>query len=113
MFENCSQLTSLDLTNFKTQRVVDMSNMFYNCSSLENLKVNFNTENVQYMNKMFGNCSKLSSLDISTFNTEKCTNFKDMFENDDGLNLTLNYKTCSNLKDVLPPYINPHDSSET
>ena len=42
MFEDCSSLTSLDLSNFKT-------------------------ENVQSMNSMFEDCSSLTSLDLSNF----------------------------------------------
>ncbi len=89
-----------------------MSYMFNNCSSLEHLNINFMTENVLNMQNMFSDCFSLSYLDISSFNTENCLNFEKMFDNDEGLNLTLNYKTCKNLKDALPVYINPHDSSE-
>ena len=38
MFSHCSSLTSLDLSNFNTNKVEDMSYMFYNCSSLTSLK---------------------------------------------------------------------------
>ena len=34
LFENCFKLKSLDLSNFNTNNVIDMSNMFYECSSL-------------------------------------------------------------------------------
>ena len=34
MFFNCYSLTSLNLSNFNTQNVTDMSYMFYNCNSL-------------------------------------------------------------------------------
>ena len=34
MFYNCNSLTSLDLSNFNTQNVTDMSYMFSNCNSL-------------------------------------------------------------------------------
>ncbi len=32
MFYNCSSLTNLDLRNFDTSKVTNMSNMFYGCS---------------------------------------------------------------------------------
>ena len=35
MFGNCNLLISLDLSNFNTQNVTDMSGMFYDCNSLK------------------------------------------------------------------------------
>ena len=37
MFSECSSLTSLNLSNFNTNNVEDMSEMFYGCSSLTSL----------------------------------------------------------------------------
>ena len=34
MFSSCSNLTTLDLSNFNTSEVTDMRYMFYNCSNL-------------------------------------------------------------------------------
>ena len=34
MFNNCSSLTKIDLSNFNTQNVTDMRWMFSDCSSL-------------------------------------------------------------------------------
>ena len=43
MFQNCSSLEELDLSCFKTDNVIYMSNMFNGCSSLEELDLsNFN-----------------------------------------------------------------------
>ena len=61
---------------------------------------------------MFSSCNGLKSLDISSFNTGKCRDFTDMFENDEGLNLYINNNTCSNLVENLPSYINIIDSSK-
>ena len=35
MFSNCSSLTNLDLSNFNTQNVTDMNDMFCDCGSLK------------------------------------------------------------------------------
>ena len=44
MFRECSSLTNIDLTNFNTNNVTDMNDMFYGCSSLKELNLNnFNT----------------------------------------------------------------------
>ena len=74
MFDNCSSLTSLDVTHFNTANVTNMSYMFFSCSSLTSLDVtHFNTANVTNMSRMFEYCSSLTSLDVTHFNTAKVT----------------------------------------
>ena len=80
MFFACSKLTSLDVTNFNTENVKNMVRMFYNCSALTSLDVTkFNTGNVTDMGYMFYNCSALTSLDVTNFNTMNVTNMRFMF----------------------------------
>ena len=82
MFYNCSSLTSLDVTHFNTAKVTDMSSMFFRCSSLTSLDVtHFNTANVTNMSSMFYNCSSLTSLDVTHFNTAKVKDMYCMFYN--------------------------------
>lgn len=70
MFALCSNLETLDLSHFNTEKVTTMAQMFYGCTKLHNLNIdNFNTENVSYMNGMFEGCSGLDTLDLSHFNT--------------------------------------------
>ena len=71
MFDQCSNLETLDLSHFNTEKVENMSNMFNGCTKLHDLNISsFNTENVTSMNQMFSNCSSLDSLDLSHFNAE-------------------------------------------
>ena len=63
------------------------------------------------MQYMFASCSKLKTLNISSFITTDVQNLENMFEKDEGLELYLNYKTCANLKEILPYYIHTHDVS--
>ena len=80
MFEECSSLTSLDLSSFNTANVTDMCGMFVNCSSLTSLDLsNFNTEKVTNMEAMFSCCYSLASLNLTNFNTASVTNMSDMF----------------------------------
>lgn len=80
MFNNCSKLTSLDVTNFNTAKVTDMSYMFSSCKSLTSLDVTkFDTRNVTTMEGMFSSCSKLPSLDVTNFNTVNVKNMMKMF----------------------------------
>jgi surface protein len=80
MFKDCSSLTTLDLSNFKTENVGYMDFMFYGCSHLSSLDLSgFRTDNAKSMYGMFTNCSNLTSLDVSSFRTDKVTNMGLMF----------------------------------
>ena len=80
MFQSCSRLTSLDITNFNTANVTDMSCMFQSCTKLTSLDVtNFNTAKVKNMIRMFSNCQALTSLNVTNFNTEKILDMSYMF----------------------------------
>ena len=49
-----------------------MERMFYGCSNLNSLNLsNFNTSSVTTMKEMFSSCIKLISLDLSNFNALK------------------------------------------
>ena len=90
MFEGCSSLQELDLSNFNTNNVTDMSFMFCGCSSLRELDLsNFNTENVTNMECMFDGCSSLQELDLSNFNTNNVTDMSFMFNG------------CSSLRELV------------
>ena len=53
MFYRCSSLYSIDLTNFNTNNVTNMSGMLSDCSSLYSIDLtNFNTNNVTNMSGM-------------------------------------------------------------
>ena len=80
MFMNCSSLKTIDTSKFNTAKVKDMQFMFYNCSSLQTLDVsNFNTSNVTDMTNMFYNCKLLKNIDLTNFDTSKVTDFSRMF----------------------------------
>lgn len=80
MFEDCSKLTSLDVSDFDTSSVTNMVSLFSGCSKLTSLDMsNFDTSNVTVMNAMFRNCSSLIKLDLSSFNISKVTGVSTMF----------------------------------
>mgnify|MGYP002551625474 FL=1 len=67
MFFDCSNLTSLDLSSFKTSKVTIMNAMFSGCSDLTELDLaSFNTKDVTNMHQMFYNCEKLLKIYIGT-----------------------------------------------
>ena len=60
MFNRCSSLTNIDLSNFNTNNIIDIRGMFRGCLSLKNINIsNFNTNNTTNMRFMFYNCEKL------------------------------------------------------
>ncbi|MBE6283490.1 MAG: BspA family leucine-rich repeat surface protein [Mediterranea massiliensis] len=81
MFRGCSSLESLDLSSFNTGNVTSMTYMFYYCSSLQSITFgnSFNTANVTDMSYMFSHCSAFTSLDLSSFNTANVTDMSYMF----------------------------------
>ena len=80
MFENCEDLTELDVSSLDTTKVTNMAHMFSKCSNLTELDVsNFDTTQVTNMSYMFANCSNLTELDVSSFDTKQVTNMSYMF----------------------------------
>ena len=98
MFASSSNLTSLDLSNFDTSKVTNMSNMFSTMFSLSSLNVsNFDTSKVMNMDYMFAFLYSLTSLNLSNFDTSKVANMSSMFYNSFGftsLNLS-NFDTSN------------------
>ena len=83
MFRSCKELHSLDLSNFDTSNVTNMSNMF--CDIGTNLDLsNFDTSNVKNMSMMFF-AYPGTNLNLSNFDTSNVTNMSSMFENSAGM----------------------------
>lgn len=75
-----SKLASLDLSNFDTSKVTDMSDMFSDAENLISLNLsNFDTSNVTNMYRMFNYMPNLTSLNVSSFDTSKVTDMSFMF----------------------------------
>ena len=80
MFAGLISLKSLNLMKFDTSSVTNMNYMFYECILLTSLNLtSFRTFNVQSMNAMFAFCLSLISLDLSNFFTPLIDEFKAMF----------------------------------
>jgi surface protein len=54
---------------------------------------------------MFASCSSLHNLDLSSFNTEKCKVFTNMFDKVDKLTVKVNATTSRNLIDAIKDYV--------
>lgn len=80
MFGNDSSIVSLDLSNFDTSNVTRMAYMFYSCENLKNLNLSsFDTSKVTTMRWMFYSAKSLNIVDLSSFNTANVTNMNNMF----------------------------------
>ncbi len=69
MFAHCSNLTTIDVSNFDTQNVEEWKA----CSLIATLPSSTSptsTQNVMTMGWMFYRCTNLEELNISNFNTE-------------------------------------------
>ena len=103
MFEGCTSLKSVNLSNINTSKVESMIGMFYECSSLESIDLsNLDTSNVTYMQDMFYNCTSLKSIDLINLNTSKVHNMSNMFY---GCN-SLQFVNFSNIKTSSLKYLN-------
>ena len=82
MFYNCSNLTQLDTSNWDTSQVTNMYCMFRSCSLLTEADLsNFKTDLVGNMSYMFSDCKSLTQLDVSNFVTSNVTDMLSMFYN--------------------------------
>ena len=87
-FELCSNLISIDLTEFDLSNVVSFRRTFYNCP-LSDIKIaNSTIANVENMGQMFYSCS-ISSLDLSIFDTSKVTDMNGLFYDNKWVSLNL------------------------
>ena len=77
---NADKIEKIDLLNFDSSLVTDMSSMFLGCSSLKSVELsNFDTSLTIKMNFMFFGCSSLQIIDLSNFKTSLVTNMNYMF----------------------------------
>ncbi len=80
LYNNPDSTTCLDLSDWDTSAVMDMSSMFYGASSLTSLDLsNWDTSAVMDMNNMFCGASSLTSLDLSNWDTSAVTDMNYMF----------------------------------
>lgn len=81
MFERCSELVELDVSNLDTSNTTNMGCMFQDCSNLRTLDLrNFDTRRVTDMDQMFYNCEKLEYVDLSSFDIKNVKSMRSMFK---------------------------------
>ena len=80
MFEDCTGITSIDLSNFDMSKVKSMIAMFRKCTNLISVKFpNSNTVNLTNMNFMFVLCENLTNVNITSLNTKNVEHMNALF----------------------------------
>ena len=80
MFNGMRNLVAIDLSEFDTSNVVDMSYMFSECTNLVSLDLsNIDISSVTNMNYMFNSCSSLTRIDLSNLVASSVTTMMNMF----------------------------------
>ena len=90
MFFACKSLASIDISNFNSQNLVNISSMFAYCSNLKEIKGlnNFKSNIIENLNYLFSGCTSLTTIDLTDFNTKNVKTMEGMFNN------------CINLKEI-------------
>jgi len=117
VFEYCYALKKIDLSSFKTDKVSNMSYMFYKCIQLEEIifePSKFKTNSVNSMGHMFNECNSLKSINFNGFDTQKvkfmcymfykCQQLLNIdlstFKNENVENMDCMFDGCSNLQEL-------------
>ena len=93
MFNGCSKLVSIDLSNFIFSNAKSFNNFFSDCIILKNItfRIGEKATKVEEYEAMFLNCINLSSIDLSGFSFVNAKYLNWMFFN------------CSNLEELILP----------
>ena len=81
MFRGCQNLKNVNIKNIDTSKLLNMKSLFHYCINLKNIEGlnTINTSNVNNMSTMFHLCIALKSIDLSSFDTSKVTSMEGMF----------------------------------
>lgn len=107
-FQGCSSLMSVDMSDWNTSSITNMSNMFNGCSNLNLLNLNaIDTSAVTTMAGMLQDCSDLVDLSIDAISTDSLTDMSDMFNGCSSLlSLKLNRFNTKQVTDMSRMFAN-------
>ena len=98
MFKDC-KFNHIDITEFNTSNVTNMSHMFDGCKATVIDFGAFSTSKVTDMSYMFNDC-KTKELDLKTFNTFRVKNMRNMFSGTNIENINLSSFNTSRVTDM-------------
>ena len=79
MFYGAEQLISIDLSEINSELFKNISRLFADCESLQNITFGEYIKNVTYMDEAFAGCSSLEVLNLSSFNTNNTESMAGLF----------------------------------
>lgn len=86
MFNNISELTYINLSSLKTNKITNLNYTFSNCTNLLNISFdNFKSDKLKYMDSTFENCSSLETLELSLFKAPPLKSMEKTFKNCENL----------------------------
>ena len=81
MFEECSGLTSIDLSGFNASNIISANYTFQNCSNVETIDISgIDTSTIQNFKYIFDSCSSLTTIN-GVLDMKSAVNYKGMFGN--------------------------------
>ena len=87
MFNNCRNITNLDLSFFNTSKVGTFDGMFSYCSNLIKINISsFSNMRNASIREMFRGCNKLAVIDMSNMYIPQYSSSKSNFFNNTGIN---------------------------
>jgi surface protein len=82
MFYSDSALSSINISGWDANLIDDCESMFYKCTSLGSIDLGWtNVSNITHLASMFKNCFHIRSIDLSCFDQAHMGDTTEMFEN--------------------------------
>jgi len=102
MFQNCSSLTSLDLSKWDVSNLTnDLYGPWSGCSSLTNLNIStWDVSKIKIFDELVHGATSLTSLDISDWNMSSAESMVNMFTNSGIISLDLSKWDTSNVTNM-------------
>ncbi|AZP91359.1 BspA family leucine-rich repeat surface protein [Pediococcus acidilactici] len=105
MFRDDSMLKIMDIKDFNTSKINNMTYMFWNTAFDELDLGNFDTSQVTNMTGMFDGTGNLKKLDLRSFDTSNVKNMKYMFYNSNVSEVNLSSFDTSNVTDMMQMFL--------
>lgn len=81
LFAMLDDIEIIDVTGWKFNSANELSNMFFMCTSLQEIKgiENWDVSNIKHISYMFYNCKNLRNIDLSNWNIKNIEDMNDTF----------------------------------
>lgn len=80
MFQNCTKLINLDVSNWNTSNIQTLEGTFVYCSKLQDISLqNWNTSSVKNLTNTFHRCQSITEIHIDDWDVSNVKNFSSIF----------------------------------